>query len=322
MYELDVKVLTMFAATYKTSSVSQAADNLGLSQSTISFNIAKLREHFKDPLFVRTSRGMEATPFAKDLHEQVVEVLASFRAMNKLQSIFNPASDARTFRIAMTDISQLVMLPSLLNRMRIVAPRMRLQVAHISSETTQMLERGDLDLAVGFMPQLNAGFHQQTFFNQKYVVLARAGHQASTDMTMKAYLAAEHIAVTTPGQGSSFLDRLLNESQLSRNVLLDVPNHLGVAELVAQTGLLVTVSERLVDVVSPDLPIVRFPAPFDATGFDVKQHWHIRNHHDPAHRWMRQLLAELFLDDTNDWDSGRFVPATHVKREDIARLTA
>ncbi|RKT20344.1 DNA-binding transcriptional LysR family regulator [Paraburkholderia sp. RAU2J] len=297
MCEIDVRLLSVFAETYKRNSVTQAAEELGLSQSTISFNLSKLREHFRDPLFVRTPRGMEATPFAIDLYEHVVDVLASFRKLTSFQTTFDPMSEARTFRIAMTDISQMVMLPTLLNKLRTTAPNARVQISHISAETPQLLAKGELELAVGFMPQLEAGFYQQKFFAQRYVVLASSNRgRRGAGMTLKSYLDAEHIAVTASGTGHSIVDRVLRERQLGRRIVLELPNYLGLAGLVAQTDLLATVPEKLGDLLSPSLPVVRFPAPFDAPNFDVKQHWHERTHHDAAHRWLRNLLAELFLD--------------------------
>ncbi len=297
MCEIDVKLLSVFAETYKRSSVTQAAEELGLSQSTISFSLSKLREHFRDPLFVRTPRGMEATPFAVDLYEHVVDVLASFRKLTSFQTTFDPMSEGKIFRIAMTDISQIVMLPTLLNKLRDAAPKARVQICHISADTPQLLAKGELELAVGFMPQLEAGFYQQKFFQQRYVVLASSNRRGvGANMTLQSYLAADHIAVTTSGTGHSIVDKVLREKQLSRRIVLELPNYLGLADLVAQTDLLATVPEKLGDLLSPTIPVVRFAAPFDAPNFDVKQHWHARYHHDPAHRWLRNLLAELFLD--------------------------
>jgi DNA-binding transcriptional LysR family regulator len=297
MCELDIRLLSVFAETYKANSVTQAAEELGLSQSTISFNLAKLREHFRDPLFVRTPRGMEATPFAVDLYEHVIDVLASLRKLTSFKTSFDPGIEERSFRLAMTDISQIAMLPTLLNRLSDVAPKVRLQVFNLASDTPQAMANGELELAVGFMPHLEAGFYQQKLFEQRYVVLASANRcDAGERMTLDTYLAAGHIAVSTAGTGHSIVDRVLREKQLSRRVVIELPNYLGLADLVAQTDLLVTVPEKLADLLNPSLPIVRRPVPFGAPVFAVKQHWHARNHHDAGHRWLRGLFAELFLE--------------------------
>ncbi len=62
MTNIDLRLLTIVNELNKTRSVSQAAENLELSQSAVSMSLARLRKHFKDPLFVRTPDGMEPTP--------------------------------------------------------------------------------------------------------------------------------------------------------------------------------------------------------------------------------------------------------------------
>src|ERR1700693_3692229 len=64
---IDLKLLAVVAELHKTRSVSQTAENLDLSQSSIGMSLAKLRKHFNDPLFVRTSSGMDPTPHAVEL---------------------------------------------------------------------------------------------------------------------------------------------------------------------------------------------------------------------------------------------------------------
>ena len=66
MADVEIKLLTIFEEVYKTRSVSQAGE-IGSSQPSISIGLSKLRHYFNDPLFVRTSRGMEPTPHAEEL---------------------------------------------------------------------------------------------------------------------------------------------------------------------------------------------------------------------------------------------------------------
>lgn len=295
MIDIDVRVLSVFAETYRTSNVSQAAENLGLSQPTISFNLSKLRSYYNDPLFVRTSRGTKPTPFSADLYEQVVDLLASFDKITRFQTAFDPSSTERLFSIAMTDISQIVLLPTLLNKLRLAAPKVRLKVSHITADTPRMLETGQVDLAVGFMPQLAASFYQHKLFVQRFEVLAATGHPALEDgMTLDAYLSAGHVAVIPPGTGHSIIDDALREQQLRRNVVLEVPNYLAIADIVSRTNLFATVPQKLADAIGPANGVKRYATLFDIQQYDVKQHWHSRSHHDVGHRWLRSLFAELY----------------------------
>jgi DNA-binding transcriptional LysR family regulator len=82
---LDIRVLAVLRELQRTANVSHAAQNLGLSQSAVSMSLARLRRHFNDPLFVRTSRGMEPTPYAEGLFVELKE------ASKRLESALGPS---------------------------------------------------------------------------------------------------------------------------------------------------------------------------------------------------------------------------------------
>lgn len=296
MPEIDIKLMQVFVDIYRSRSVSQAAVNLGLSQPTVSFSLAKLREHFQNPLFVRSPAGMEPTPFATQLYDSAIGLLASFDAISKLRNSFDPTVSRLAFRIAMTDLSQIVLLPGLLNKLRNEAPGVTIRIVPIDEHTSDLLESADIDLAVGFMPQLNAGFYQQKLMTQHYVGLAAINHpRLPAQPSIKDYLDEGHVIVTTSGTGHSLVERMLR-CHGQRRVVLEVPSYLGIASLIGKTDLLATIPQRLADLIIDDGLVRQFTLPFDVSFYQIKQHWHERSHHDAAHRWLRALLTELFLE--------------------------
>jgi DNA-binding transcriptional LysR family regulator len=161
MLKFDLDLLLIFDEIYKTASLTQSAESLGIAQPTVSVALAKLRQHFDDPLFIRTSRGMQPTPLADSVIDDVRATTAALHKTLSPRITFDPSVAQREFRIGMTDISEIVLLPTLLNHLQSVAPGVRLNVVKISPETPKQLEHGEVDLAVGFMPHLEAGFYQQ-----------------------------------------------------------------------------------------------------------------------------------------------------------------
>src|SRR3974377_1671554 len=148
MANFDLKLLAVIGELHRTRSVSQAAERLGLSQSAVSMSLGKLRKHFKDALFVRTSTGMEPTPHAT----QLIGILS--QAEDLLQTAFGRALvfDARTsdrlFRIQSSDIAQVTLIPKLMQQLRKVAPDVRIDLQRIGANTPRLLESGELDVAV------------------------------------------------------------------------------------------------------------------------------------------------------------------------------
>ena len=294
MAKLDIDWLNVFVEVYRTQSVSRAAERLGIAQANASVALNKLRTHFGDKLFARTSRGMEPTPYATQIYPDVAASLERLSRLAGLRSAFDPATAERQFRICMTDISEIIVLPTLVNHLRKSAPGVLIEAEHISTDSPRRLESGDIDLAVGFMPHLEAGFYQQTLFQQDFVCLAAKNHPRVKERPNKAaFLAEAHISVTTSGTGHAIVDKVLAQKKLERRIVLRVPSFLGVARLVARTELLVIVPRRLGEALAQQERVSVFEPPVPLPAFAVKQHWHERFHADAGNVWMRKTLAEL-----------------------------
>jgi DNA-binding transcriptional LysR family regulator len=294
---MDLKLLSVFDEVYKTRSVSRAGENLGVAQSSISIALARLRRHFGDPLFVRTSDGMQPTPHATALVAPVRQALELLRSITRQQAAFEPAMAQRTFRICMTDITHLALLPPLINRLRDVAAGINVEITHISAQTPKMLESGEADLAVGFMPELEAGFYQQKLFEQDFSCVVRSGHpRIHSRLTQAMFRRENHVVVTAAGTGQNLVEEELLRMGVQRNIALRLPNFLGIGGLVASTDLVVTVPQRVAETLLriADVKVIR--PPFELPVFAVKQHWHERYHQDPANRWLRSVISDLFLE--------------------------
>ncbi len=293
--DIDLKLLGIFDEVYKTRSVSQAGENLGLSQPSISLALGKLRRYFNDPLFVRTSSGMEPTPHAAELIAPIREALELLRFALKHQVVFDPARSDRTFRICMTDISQVVMLPRIMNRLKDAAPSIRVETLHISADTPKLLEFGDADLAIGYLPQLEAGFYQQQLFRQTLVCMVRRDHPRIADaLSLAQYEQESHVAVAASGTGHWILDKTLEDQRIARRIALRLPNFLGIGRVVASTDLIATVPRLLGEILAETERVRLLEPPMSLPAYAVKQHWHERYHHDHGNRWLRGVVAELF----------------------------
>ena len=178
LHELDLNLLVVFNQLRVERRVSKVADNLGISQPAVSNSLAKLRKLFGDELFLRTPKGMEPTPYAEQLAESVGYALAMIHSGVNQRTSFDPASAARAFTIGMTDIGEIYFLPALIERLRRDAPSVNLStVRNTAVNLRDDLEAGKVDLAIGLLPQLKAGFFQRRLFTQSYVCLMRRGHR-------------------------------------------------------------------------------------------------------------------------------------------------
>jgi DNA-binding transcriptional LysR family regulator len=292
---LDVNLLQLFDLLYTTRSVTRSAEQLGLAQPTVSIWLGKLRQQLNDPLFVRTPTGMQPTPVADALIKTAREALESLRHLANWESKFDPATAERRFRICMTDASHITLLPQLLAHVRSIAPGIRLGAARIDAQTAQNLESGEADLAVGLIPELGAGFYQQSLFSQDWVCLVNASHpRIGDELSLKVYQQEAHIGIVS-GTGHRLLDAALERQHIVRRVVLELPGFLGLAAIVSSTDLLITLPRQIGETLARMGDLKVYSCPFPIPSFVVKQHWHARYHRDAGNRWLRGVCAGLFL---------------------------
>lgn len=295
MAKLDLDWLGVFVEIYKAQSVSRAALSLGMEQASASIVLNKLRRHFDDRLFSRTSMGMEPTPRAQSIYPDLQEALLRIEKARGTRGSFSPRDAKREFRICMTDISEIVLLPRLINHLQQTAPGLVVEADKISPESRRRLESGDVDLAVGFTPDLEAGFYQQALFAQDFVCLASSDHpRVRSKLTRRAFSAEGHILVTASGTGHSIVDKILARHKVERRVVLRVPSFLGVARIVAQTEFLVIVPRLLGNALALQERVQLLEPPVPLPSYKVKQHWHERFNDDAGNMWLRKTMVDLF----------------------------
>jgi DNA-binding transcriptional LysR family regulator len=293
---IDLKLLSVIGELHRTRSVSHAAERLEVSQSTISMSLAKLRKHFNDPLFVRTSAGMEPTPHATELICMLEKAETLLQSALEHHVVFDPFASDRVFRLHSTDIAQVTLLPKMMRRLRAIAPAAGIHLGRISLDTAKLLESGELDLAVGFILPMGAGFCQQRLFKERFVCAVRQDHpRIDKTLTVKQFELETHLAIATTGTGHGIVEKTLEAKKIRRIVGLTIPSFLGIASILTNTDFVATIPEQLGRHLASAGAIKILPLPFELPPYFIMQHWHERYSQDPANRWLRTLMADLFL---------------------------
>jgi len=296
---IDLRLLAIVSELHKTRSVSEAAEHLGLSQSAVSMSLAKLRKHFNDPIFVRTSSGMEPTPHASDLIQLLKRAEEMLQTALGHHVVFDPLTSDRVFHLYSTDIAQVTLLPKLLRRLKEAAPSVRIDLRRISDATPRLLESGAADIAVGFIHPMGAGFCQQSLFKEKFVCATRRNHpRIRSSLTLEQFQNEVHLAIATSGTGHAIVEKTLESKGIRRQVGLTVPSFLGIASILTATDYLVILPGQLATHLASAGNIQVLGLPFHLPSYVIMQHWHERYTHDPAVRWLRGLIAELFSEQT------------------------
>ena len=293
---LDLNLLPVFAALMRERSVTRAGQALFLSQPATSAALARLRAAFRDELLVRNGNALEPTPRAEALLAELAPALQAIAGAVAGATPFDPATDARTFRVGWSDDVAIAAMP-LLPSLREAAPHCRVVLRAANYRTIPtMLESGEIGTAVGFMSDdLPATAKQRVLRRGGFRVLRDAASPGPVDLD--GYCARPHVLVTPRGDLTGFADAALAKLGRSRRVVLGIPDF-GLLRLVLRgTDLLCTVSDALADILVEAITgggLASDPLPFPSTQESmVHMAWRAALDHDPAETWLRAQIAEV-----------------------------
>jgi DNA-binding transcriptional LysR family regulator len=296
LHDLDLNLLVVFNQLMLDRRVSTTAENLGLTQPAVSNALKRLRAVLGDDLFVRTYHGMQPTPFAEQLAEPVLQAMDTLRDALSRANAFDPSNSTRTFKVSMTDIGEIHLIPRLMDAFARLAPGCAIStVRNNVISLNEELQNGTVDLAVGLIPQLQAGFFQRRLLRQHYVCLCRKGHPATQEpLTLERFCEYGHVRVVAANTGHGEADALMTRLGIRRSIRLEVPHFAAIGHILQRTDLLATVPERFATASQDHFGLTALPHPVAIPEFTVNMLWHARYHRDPASRWLRQLMFDLF----------------------------
>lgn len=293
--DIDLNLLRLFDAVYRTRNVSRAAELLDLTQPAASQALTRLRLLIKDPLFVRAGGGVQPTPKADRLANAVRSALGLLEEALNESALFDPLQSRKVFRIHMSDIGEGRFLPDLMVALQRQAPGVRLETLPVPRhEIPQRLDSGAIDFAFGFLPTVKDTQRVQ-LLQDRYVVLLRAGHPfAATRRSGPALLSAlrqlEFVAVRT----HSDTLRILEMQQLQDRIRLTTEHFMVLPAIVRATDLAVVMPRNIARTFAADGGYTLIEPALPLRDFTVSLHWSRRFESDPGNQWMRGLIEQLF----------------------------
>jgi len=289
---VDLNLLLVLQALLEERHVTRAATRLGLSQSATSHALSRLRELYGDPLLVRAGRELTLSPRAERLLPRLSQGLDELGAAVADEPAFDPRTARHHFKLGSSDYGQVVLLPRLLARLARDAPGVEISV-NGDSHLPELLESGEIDLAVT-PSSIPRSLQTRTLFTEDFVCMVkRRSALARGKLSLSRYLAARHVVVAPSGTPGSLVDNVLSQRGLSRQIALRVPNFLVAPIVVSAADYINTGPARLARHLAEVYPLTLLPPPLPLPDFEIKLTWHARLDHDPAQRWLRQVILDL-----------------------------
>ncbi|MBF0421701.1 MAG: LysR family transcriptional regulator [Magnetococcales bacterium] len=298
LQKIDLNLLVAFDVLMTERSVTQAGRVLGITQAAMSNTLKRLRQTFGDPLFTKHGHSMVPTAQAIKLSEPIVSALNHAQLILKREQ-FIPASADRLFRVAISDCISSSLVPSLLSRLRAIAPNIRLEMVEPEgTKHEKLLERGEADLLISWFQWVAPGkLYLHRLFEMQCVCLARSGNpHVGEKLTLEGFLAADHIQFFPPQLKTTPVDEALLQQGRFRKVVCSFSNSSIIPHLIANSDLLTVLPDRHAHYLAQGTNLQVHSLPLDVMPLRIAMAWHARSEDSPPERWLRSVILDLFAD--------------------------
>ncbi|WP_245775662.1 LysR family transcriptional regulator [Saccharopolyspora flava] len=289
---MDLNLLAALDALLSEQSVTRAAERMRTSPAAMSRTLSRIRRILGDPVLVRAGQGMVPTPRALELRDEVRAVVAASTALLTRGSPADPASLVRTFTVQTSDLLLVSTAAPLLESLNSEAPGVTLRFAPESTEGTNSLRDGLVDVEVGVLDHLDPETRTAELASTELVGAVRPAHPLTdAPVTPERFAAADHISASRRGRSWGPVDDALAEIGLRRRVSVVLPRHASALALARDSDLVCLTTEAA----ARGFGLRTFPVPLRLPPITIGMAWHPRNEADPAHRWLRDRIRETFL---------------------------
>lgn len=290
----DLNLMVIFDAIMKERSVTAAAQQLAMTQPSVSNAISRMRHLFNDPLFIKDGRGIKATPRAEQIWQQTAAAVDQISQVVKQQQ-FDPTKSQRLFRIGLSDGMTALLFAPLRLLLEQTAAQVGIYAVPYTVNGDTLLNNADVDLVVDYFPHQDKQLLAEPLFDNPFVcVMSRQHKLATQELNLQNFSAAEHLLVSFTGEAWGMVDDELAKHGLARRVAMTVTGFANAAAIVSQTQLISSMPYSLVaeaikrgDLVAKAMPFVMQPAAISIA-------WHCRHNQDPGLLWLINTIKQLF----------------------------
>lgn len=298
--QLDLNLLRVLVALYRSGSVTGAGKLLALSQPATSHLLAKLRESFGDELFIRSPKGLKATPLCERIAPAVQAQLAELESTLTVNHVFDPAITPMDWRVSLSDLGEMMFLPGLAATLRRQAPMATISnISVAAQDVPAALDSREIDFAIGILNSHNKNIKRERLFEERYVAVSsheRLPKEAAIDtqLSLSQLAKAKFVIVSPTATFQGGVEKILDEHQLAEQIVLRARHFGAIPELTMNTDLLAIVPLLYAQSLASRFNFKVWELPIASLTYTVNLLWHSSTDLDTSHLWMRQLIRKLF----------------------------
>jgi DNA-binding transcriptional LysR family regulator len=292
--ELDLNLLIALGALLQDRNLTRAGERIGLSQPAMSAALARLRRHYGDDLLEREGRGYQRTVFGEHLLPTVREALHQMDATMQRSPRFEPGDSDREFSIAASDYAVSIIADPLMRLVKRAAPGIRLHLHSLPPGLSSSSRAPAMyDLLIGPVGFGLPGRHRELFRDRLVCVVDPvASGLTSETLSLEDLVSLPHAQPSFGSNEPNAVDRVLDELGIRPQVRVTVFGWLSVPFVLAGTGMVAIMPERMARLAARSVPLAILEPPFGRVELVEAAHWQPSRTDDPAVRWLLQTLSE------------------------------
>ena len=292
--KVDLNLLKSLRALISEQHVGNAAKRMHVSQSAMSHTLSRLRETFDDPLFIRTSRGLEPTARAISISSKLSRILDEIGVLLTPESV-EPANIKTRFRLQTHSFVIAAYLAPFFNQMNNLASGLIFETHGISEFSSQQLDKGRIDLIISAAPQLDyLRLKQVKIIEEERVCLVDKQHPGISNWGIDTYLSFPHFKNLLLDDKVDPISTCLRERGLSdRKIGFYTDNLLTQAAALKQSELIATLPRSVAEFARQQYGHVIMPCPVTFPKITINAVWRERNDQNRIHVWLREQLISI-----------------------------
>ncbi|WP_394240667.1 LysR family transcriptional regulator [Vibrio astriarenae] len=295
----ELNLIPIFVAIYEEQSLSKAATRLEISQPAVSKALSRLRDIYQDPLFNRSTAGVEPTGFSVDIYPAMAAALQNYKSTLISSRDFAAEKSNRVFSIACLSSISYHLMPAVFARIHKIAPNISLDIHPLFAEDYESdLRLGKYDLVLDLEPQGRTTLKTEVVLRGTFKACCRGDHPRIKpgELTKEQFNQEEHVAISRWHNRRHILTDLGVTELENRKVIYSAPGLLEAIPVIAISDCISLVPsimalecERLYGFQVHDVP-------FEISAQNVCSIWHPSRNHDAAHLWLRAQVRSCAKD--------------------------
>lgn len=244
---LDLNLLVALEALLRRRSVTEAAQELHITQSAMSSALRRARAHFGDEIFYYDGHSMVPTAFGQRLSAHIPEMIGQLRTLSRMRPNDSLSALRRQFTLIASDYVSAVYISALSKRLSHLAPQVTLSVVPFTQESIARFQRGVIDFLIAPDFALKSDYDAKPLFRDVFrCVLCRDNPALETGLTPEAYFAAPQVITNFfLENGNSHFERWLYDLGHPVVVAAALPSFVVLPHYVPGTRNIATIHKRL-----------------------------------------------------------------------------